>query len=402
MMHTRIFLQLKYWGYRLLFCIYPKEVFSVKIEKYRTKLRSYIRCSFKAHFEENRDYSRYPFEIKAVAYYLPQFHANAENDIWWGKGFTECTRTEVAVPRHRGHYQPRVPHRDIGCYDLSDVRVMGKQAALAKQHGIFGFCMYYYWFSGKRLLQKPLDNLMAHPEIDFPFCLCWANESWARTWDNASREVLIEQSYRPEDPLLFIRDLAPYLKDKRYIRRNGKPIVLVYNIPNLPDPARLFSVWRQYCRQHGIGEIEIWGVRAFIGVSHSFGTLVDREVEFPPYAVCGAAAMQRRQGEYRDEFFDYKQIVEEIVHPCLPEQIPSYPIVRAAMLGWDDTAHKKRVALLLPKIFLCELITAGYVIWRIIHAAIFQKETVFYLLTPGTNGEKVLIWNRMKSMVTAI
>lgn len=341
-MHNKV-LDVKLFFYGLGKRFFPK-VFVPKY--YRNYMKRHFpqgeKYQFLAHREENQDFSRYDTDLKVIAYYLPQFHTFPENDAWWGKGFTEWTNTRSAKPRCAGHYQPREPHADIGYYDLSDINVMARQAALAKQHGIYGFCMYYYWFSGKKLMEKPLDNLMKHPEVDFPFCLCWANENWSRRWDGSEESVLIAQKYTPQDPLLFIQDVAPYLKDKRYIRVNGKPVLLVYKIQELPNPAEAFAIWRQWCRQNGIGEIEIWAVRTNGSFSYSFGNLVDREVEFPPHPVIPNWQMKQAIHQL-DTWTDYKSLVYDIMHPCKADPLPdkNRPIVRSVMLAWDNTARHK-------------------------------------------------------------
>ena len=343
-------LDLKIAFYKQAMKLAPK-MFAGKYQRNCNKrkgLQKSFRYQYISHYEPNQDFSHLTTDIKTIAYYLPQFHTFPENDAWWGKGFTEWTNTRPAKPRGPGHYQPRVPHEDIGYYDLSDVRVMAKQAKLAKEHGIYGFCMYYYWFSGKKLMEKPLDNLLAHPEIDFPFCLCWANENWSRRWDGSETDILIEQKHLPEDPLLFIKDLAPYLKDKRYIRVNGKPIVLVYNLIQIPNPAQTFEIWRKYCRENGIGEIEIWGVRACIpSYSYSHGNLVDREVEFPPHLTCNYAHVKQIITAKHDLLAGYQNVVNEVINPSQKggEPITDKPIIRAAMIGWDNTArHAKNSA----------------------------------------------------------
>ncbi len=340
---TRI-LDIKLFLYGLGRHIYPK-IFTPKyyrnyMKRHAADKRAYL---FLSHREENQDFSSLKTDLKVIAYYLPQFHTFPENDLWWGKGFTEWTNTRSARPRVAGHYQPREPHADIGYYCLEDVSVLAKQARLAKQHGIYGFCMYYYWFSGKKLMQKPLDNLLKHPEVDFPFCLCWANENWSRRWDGSENLVLIAQKYRPEDALLFIKDIAPYLRDKRYIRSNSKPILIVYKIQELPNPKEVFNIWRTWCRENGIGEIEIWAVRSNLKrLSQSFSDLVDREVEFPPHLVTPSWCFdQIRSGQ--DYWKNYETLVHWVQHPVSAEPLPDKkkPIVRAAMLGWDNTARHK-------------------------------------------------------------
>ena len=216
--------------------------------------------SFLANYEEDQDFSGNVTDIKAIAYYLPQFHAIPENDKWWGEGFTEWTNTRKTKPLFPGHYQPREPHEDIGYYDLSDIEVIKKQVELAKKHGIHGFCFYHYWFHGKRLLGKPVDLFLNHPEINMPFCLCWANETWSKKWDGRDHHILMKQTFSPEDDIHFISFLKPYMMDSRYIRVDGKPMLLVYRISKFSNPLSTARRWRKWCRENGVGEIHLVAV----------------------------------------------------------------------------------------------------------------------------------------------
>src|SRR5215467_8332153 len=174
--------------------------------------------------------------VRLIAFYLPQFHPISGNDQWWGKGFTEWRNVVRGRPLFPGHYQPHLP-ADLGFYDLRVPEIRQAQADLAQEYGIHGFCYYHYWFNGRRLLQRPFEEILASGKPDFPFCLCWANENWTRTWDGGDDQILLAQNYSDEDDLTHIKSLIPAFRDKRYIRVNGKPVLLVYRTTSLPNPS---------------------------------------------------------------------------------------------------------------------------------------------------------------------
>ncbi len=305
--------------------------------------KPFVHHTYFSHYEPDSDFSDLKTDIKALAFYLPQFHTFPENDQWWGKGFTEWTNTRKAVPGFPGHYQPREPHADIGYYDLSDWHVMAKQAEMAKKHGIYGFCFYHYWFSGKRLMEKPVDMLLEHPEIDLNFCLCWANENWTRAWDGLESEVLIAQQHKDDD-VQYIIDLKKYIDDPRYIRVDGKPVVMIYRPAQLPDPRKTFARWREWCKDNGVGDILIWIVRGCANDDKScFVEGADAEVEFPPAYCAPLSIVYPPFGNPPDTLvLDYDAYVETMIAgKGFVESYP-HPVYRGVMLGWDCAARRKK------------------------------------------------------------
>lgn len=190
--------------------------------------------------------------MKTIAFYLPQFHAIPENDEWWGKGFTEWVNVKKAEPLYEGHYQPRIPLSE-NYYNLLDIDVMKWQVSLAKKYGLYGFCFYHYWFGGHKLLEKPVDAFLEHTEIDFPFCLCWANEAWTNAWVSSQNKVLIEQNYGSQQEWKEHFDyLLPFFKDKRYICVDGKPLMVIYR-PELIDCLNdMLDYLQQLAKENGL------------------------------------------------------------------------------------------------------------------------------------------------------
>lgn len=186
-------------------------------------------------------------KVRAIAFYLPQFYPTPENDEWWEPGFTEWTNVARAKPLFKGHYQPRIP-RDLGFYDLRVPETREKQAQLAREAGIEGFCYWHYWFgNGKRLLADVFREVVESGKPDFPFCLCWANHSWyAKTWDpNAPDKLLMEQTYPGvEDYEAHFYEMLPAFKDKRYIKTSdGKLLFGIYAPHNFEDFPAFRDTW---------------------------------------------------------------------------------------------------------------------------------------------------------------
>lgn len=274
---------------------------------------------------------------KLIAFYLPQFHPIPENDLWWGKGFTEWTNVTKARPLFKGHYQPHLP-ADLGFYDLRLSESREAQADLARSYGIHGFCYYYYWFNGRRLLQRPLDEVLQSGKPDFPFCICWANENWTRRWDGLEKELLMAQEHSPESDIRFIQDVIPILKDTRYIRVNDRPLLLVYRADILPEPRQTAERWRDECRKQGVGDIVIGACRTFgITDPHPYG--FDIAVDFPPHSMWMPPINDQLEDldpDFAGNVFDYEQCVQK----TLEAPPTDYPRYSATILSWDNTARR--------------------------------------------------------------
>lgn len=189
---------------------------------------------------------------RLIAFFLPQFHPIPENDTWWGRGFTEWRNVSNAVPLFRGHRQPNVP-ADLGFYDLRVSEVREEQARLARAYGVEGFCYWHYWFNGKRLLERPVRDMLEHGRPDFPFCLAWSNERWSRRWNGEPQEILQDQVYGGDDDShRHFEELLPALADRRAIRIDGKPAFLIYRADLIPKVRRMLDLWRDLASKAGL------------------------------------------------------------------------------------------------------------------------------------------------------
>lgn len=298
-----------------------------------------------------------PDEPLAIAIVLPQFHPIPENDAWWGKGFTEWRNVAKARPLYKGHHQPHLPG-ELGFYDLRLPEARAAQAALARQYGIGGFCYYHYWFNGHRLLERPVEEIRASGEPDFPYCLAWANENWSRAWNGSEREMLMQQRYSDEDDEAHIRTLLPHFRDPRYIRIDGKPLFIVYKVDHLPDPRRTLETWRRIAREEGVGELTLaqfeWSGSGSGADPREVG--LDLSIEFAPdwrrlggrhftgwksRLLMALGLLPKAYGEHN--FFDYQRMVDGV----LAKPAPRYPFLRCVSPGFDNSARRSAGATIL-------------------------------------------------------
>jgi hypothetical protein len=312
-------------------------------------------------------------KARVIAFYLPQFHPIPENDKWWGKGFTEWTNVKKAQPLFNGHYQPRIP-ADLGYYDLRVPEVRERQAEMARDAGIEGFCYWHYWFGdGKQLLERPFKEVLETGKPDFPFCLGWANHSWTnKSWDVGEKKVkkgmLIEQFYSEGDYIKHFYSALPAFKDKRYIRVDNKPLFVVFMPHAILNPNRFITIWHELSRQNGIDGIHFVGIYHLPKVTSVINKIwylfypIDYTDQYNNIlkigfdAVCsnGAFGAQLKTSKYS---FAYNHIRRKINHPIISKYDYSeiikylfvqedgwenvYPVI---MPNWDRTPRSGKVA----------------------------------------------------------
>lgn len=296
-------------------------------------------------------------KTKAIAFHLPQYHTIPENDKWWGTGFTDWNNVKKAKPLFHGHKQPRIPE-DNNYYDMTDLDTLKRQCFIANEYGVYGFCYYHYWFHGHMLLEKPVEILREHTDIQTNYCFCWANETWARTWDGKEKDILIKQEYgEKEDWIKHIDYLYSFFKDDRYIKIDGHPMLVIYKTEEISSIDAMLDVWNEYLRKR---EMEtIWLVEMMTGTQ--IKPCVDNSkavVEFEP--------------SYTQKLIDAAnpikakaiRLYRKLKHLPIPKCIRKYFLVRidyedicnkiesrnikygsrdvfpGAFVGWDNTPRK--------------------------------------------------------------
>ncbi len=284
---------------------------------------------------------------KVLAFYLPQYHAIPENDAWWGSGYTEWTAVSRGVPRFAGHLQPRIP-RDLGHYTLEGTATLRRrQITLARGAGLHGFVFYFYWFDGRRLLERPIEAYLADSSLDLPFCLMWANENWTRRWDGNDQEVLIAQTHDPAREADLADCFARHFQDPRYIRLEGRPLLFVYRADIVPDAAAAFARLRAlFMERHGENPVFV--------LAQSFDQLdprpagFDAAVEFPPHKLTKSLPLQNAGLVLHDPGFAGQiYAYDDVVAASLAEPPPGYALIKTAVPGWDNDVRRQGSGLVL-------------------------------------------------------
>ncbi len=301
-----------------------------------------------AHFEEFYPAPKHAARrAKLLAYYLPQFHRVAENDAWWGKGFTDWTNLMRASPRFVGHQQPRVP-RDLGFYTLDNPEILRRQIEMAKGAGLEGFIFYTYWFNRHRLLEKPLEIFMADKTLDFGFCAMWANENWTRRWDGMENQVLIAQEYLESDDEALVASFAEMFADARYIRIEGRPLLMIYRAALVPGARKRIAKWRaMFHETHG--ETPIIIMAQSLGEDYDptpYG--LDGAIEFPPHKVSQMApkieaTLEKLDPDFNATVHDYAAFAQTSL--ALPP--PDFPLIKTIVPGWDNDPRREGKGLVL-------------------------------------------------------
>lgn len=319
---ARILLGRRHWGFA--------KKYATWIDYLHTDKTSFIPYTSTPYIRKEND-------VKIFAYYLTQFHAIPENDKAYGKGFTEWTNVASCTPQYIGHEQPKVPY-DLGFYNLLMPGVMERQAQLAQDYGVYGWCFYYYWFSGQKVLEKPLEYFLKS-DINIHFHLCWANESWSKLWDGGDKEIILEQKYKPEDAYSFFSDILPYLKDNRYERIENKPVLMIYRPEQMDKEyfANLVQTLQTESRKSGFDGLYITTSGFYEDNPIEIG--LQARTEFRPQGMwtagkkvaCGGLSKNVRTNIYDiEEYILKKKYISD-------EQ---FPIYKCCFPSWDNSPRK--------------------------------------------------------------
>lgn len=347
----KMVIRLKYW-----LGIYSKEKYKKKLNKLNNShtntgyndLKEYVDYIVTSNYERKKKFvniTQHNFSFKSgdgkiICYYLPQYYLNDINDKFHGKGFTEWTNATRAIPLYAGHEQPQLPY-DLGFYNLLDINTFKRQIELARKYGIYGFCFHYYWFSGKRTMEKPIELWLEHKELDFPFCFNWATENWTALWDGGNNELIFEQKLHEKDDENFMKDIMPYFKDKRYIKIDGKPVLMIYN-PRIFGQDRFLKLidnFRNYAKHEGFPDLYI--------ILSNHGEFDENVVDWGgdalgEFAPTGLAVKGYRFAGYVNQhFYGMLHNISDFLN--LGKHLKKYrseTVYRCALPHWDNSPRK--------------------------------------------------------------
>ncbi len=306
---------------------------------------------------------------KVIAMYFPQLHAIPENDEWWGKGFTDWVNVKAAQPQFEGHNQPRIPLNNY-YYDQAQLETLRWQIDLAKSHGVYGFCHYHYWFDGKQLLETPTNLMLANKELDMPFCMSWANETWSKRWDGRDHDILIKQTHPPlkERWKLHFDYLIRAWRDDRAIRVDDKPVFIIYRPHNIPEIANMLNYWRELAVEHGLKGLYFIFQKQYELPTRDSLKGFDATFQFQPFEaiyspdldsnsirqsnwfkmirvlpVVVQDMLRNLHGIFANglTFYDYDSVWKEIVKIRRDLELITFP---GAFVDWDNTARYKNKA----------------------------------------------------------
>lgn len=291
--------------------------------------------------------------MKIIAFYLPQFHEIVENNEWWGEGFTDWTNVKKAKPLFRGHQQPKEPLNE-NYYDLANVAVMKWQSKIAQEHQVYGFCYYHYWFNGKLLLEKPLENMLKDKEVTIPFCFSWANEPWARTWDGRNTDMLMPQEYGDKKEWQeHFQYLLDFFKDERYIKIDNKPMFLIYRTESIPNVNEMINYWNELAIKNGFNGIHlIETLNSFQAKSYVDSSNAVLEFE-PAYTFThGFSVWDKIYNKIYNKIFNdslnikkYDDIWKNILYRKAVSR-KGKQTIKGAFVGWDNSARKAKSAVI--------------------------------------------------------
>lgn len=275
--------------------------------------------------------------LKPIAFYLPQFYQTETNDKNWGEGYTEWTAVTRAIPSFYGHYQPHLPD-SLGFYNLTLSEIFKKQTTMAKKYGVYGFCFYLYNFGDRKELRDPLECFCNIDGLNFPFCICWANENWTRGWDGNNTNILIKQRYDNMAMLNIAQDVCKYFLHKDYIKVNGKPLFIVYNPGGIQNLSEFAALIRKICFENGVGPIHLSYVnKNFDLMPQDFG--FDSVTEFPPHNMPNLKHKDITKLLYHNYFNGEVFDIEDYVNNVTFEK-KNYTIFRSAFPSWDNSARR--------------------------------------------------------------